>query len=153
MKEEIKVSWCVALDQPAIRNNPIPVNLSPVLRFVCVENGQISRSVLIRTVKCAVSDYFCYLLGGDRLPALTICISLVELVLPAHLLMCYWQQRTLPRAVVDASSGSNTEPKLPNPDMPVFFILTSHAEQTNGPNSFFRHLFLNSFWAAVNFFH
>lgn len=153
MKEEIKVSWCVALDQPAIRNNPIPVNLSPVLRFVCVENGQISRSVLIRTVKCAVSDYFCYLLSGDRLPALTICISLVELVLPAHLLMCYWQQRTLPRAVVDASSGSNTEPKLPNPDMPVFFILTSHAEQTNGPNSFFRHLFLNSFWAAVNFFH
>lgn len=89
MKEEIKVSWCVALDQPGIRNNPIPGNLSPVLRFVYVENGQINRSVLIRTVKCAVSDCFCYLLSEDRLPKLTICISLVELVLPAHLLMCY----------------------------------------------------------------
>lgn len=70
MKEEIKVSRCVALDRPGIQNNPIPVNLSPVLRFICVENGQISRSVLIRTVKCAVSDYFCYLLSEDRLPGI-----------------------------------------------------------------------------------
>lgn len=38
MKEEIKVSWFVALDLPGIRNIPILVNLSPVLRFiVCVK--------------------------------------------------------------------------------------------------------------------
>lgn len=154
MREEIKVSWCVALDQPGIRNNPIPVNLSPVLRFVCVENGQISRSVLIRTVKCAVSDYFCYLLSEDRLPELTICISLVELVLPAHLLMCYWQQITLPRAVVDASLASNTEPKLPNPDMPVFFLdLHPMPSKQMDQIAFCCHLFLNSFWAGVNFCH
>lgn len=30
MKEEIKVSWFVALDLPEIQNNPISVNIPPV---------------------------------------------------------------------------------------------------------------------------